>query len=136
MQIPNKTVIAVADGEKLSLFRNNGDERELKLVALDDVDIDAAASGSASVGRSSSANPDGGAAEEAGFAVGIADMLNRRVLNHKVTSLVVIAAPRTLGELRKQYHKNLEAILIGEIPKDLTGHSIHDIEKTLEALEA
>ncbi len=136
MQIPNKTVVAVADGEKLHMFRNNGDERELKLVALDDVDIDAAAAGSASVGRSSPANPDGGAAEEAGFAVGIAEMLNRRVLNGKVTSLVVIAAPRTLGELRKQYHKQLEAVLIGEIPKDLTGHSIQDIEKALHALAA
>lgn len=88
------------------------------------------------MGRSSSANPDGGAQEEAGFAVGIADMLNRRVLNGKVTSLVIIAAPRTLGELRKEYHKTLEAVLIGEIPKDLTGHSIQDIEKALEALEA
>ena len=136
MQIPNQTVIAVADGEKLSMFRNNGDERDVKLVAMDDVDIDAAAAGSASVGRTSSANPDGGAGEEAGFAVGIAEMLNRRVLNGKVKSLVVIAAPRTLGELRKQYHKNLEAVLIGEIPKDLTGHSMQDIEKALAALDA
>ncbi|MDB5628152.1 MAG: required for attachment to host cells family protein [Tardiphaga sp.] len=61
-------------------------------------------------------------------------MLNRRVLNGNVKSLVVIAAPRTLGELRKQYHKNLEAALIGEIPKDLTGHTLQDIEKALVAL--
>ena len=134
MQIPKNTVVAVADGEKLNMFRNNGDERDVKLVALDDVEVDAA--GSASVGRNSSANPDGGQAEEAGFAVGIAEMLNRRVLKGKVTSLVVIAAPRTLGELRKQYHKNLEAVLIGEIPKDLTGHSLKDIEKALAALAA
>jgi protein required for attachment to host cells len=136
MQIPNNTVVAVADGEKLHMFRNSGDERELKLVALDDVAIDAASKGSASAGRNSSANPDGGQAEEAGFAVGIAEMLNRRVLSGKVTSLVVIAAPRTLGELRKHYHKSLEAVLIGEIPKDLTGHSLHDIEKALAALES
>jgi protein required for attachment to host cells len=136
MQIPNNTVVAVADGEKLHMFLNSGDERDLKLVALDDVDIDAASTGSASAGRNSSANPDGGQAEEAGFAVGIAEMLNRRVLSRKVTSLVVIAAPRTLGELRKHYHKSLEAILIGELPKDLTGHSLHDIEKALATLES
>jgi protein required for attachment to host cells len=70
MQIPNQTVVAVADCEKLNVFRNSGDEREIKLVALDDVDIEAAAAGSASVGRTSSANPDGGQSEEAGFAVG------------------------------------------------------------------
>ncbi|MDB5628151.1 MAG: hypothetical protein JWQ51_491 [Tardiphaga sp.] len=69
MLIPNQTVVAVADGEKLNMFRNSGDEREIKLVALDDVDIEAAA-GSASVGRTSSANPDGGQSEEAVLPLG------------------------------------------------------------------
>lgn len=136
MQIANGTVVAVADGEKLSMFRNDGDENKIQLSAMDEVDIDAATTGSANVGRSSSANPDGGQAEEAGFAIGIAEMLNRRVLNGKVKSLVIIAAPRTLGELRKEYHKNLEAVLIGEISKDLTGHPIEDIEKALAGLKA
>ncbi len=63
----------------------------------------------------------------------IADVLNRRVLNGKITGLVVIAAPKALGELRKHYHKELEAILVGEIAKDLTGHSIQDIEKSIAA---
>jgi len=38
-----------------------------------------------------------------------------------------------LGELRKHYHKSLTAALVGEIAKDLTGHSIADIEKTVAA---
>jgi protein required for attachment to host cells len=53
------------------------------------------------------------------------------VLDGKISDLVVIAAPRTLGELRKHYHKTLETKLLGEVPKDLTGHGIEDIEKTL-----
>ena len=40
---------------------------------------------------------------------------------------------RTLGEMRKGYHKQLSAVLIGELDKDLTGHSVQDIEKALEA---
>ena len=50
-----------------------------------------------------------------------------------IEQLVVIAAPRSLGELRKHYHKTLEAKLTGEIAKDLTGHSIADIEKAVHA---
>jgi protein required for attachment to host cells len=45
----------------------------------------------------------------------------------------VIAAPRTLGELRKHYHKTLEAKMVGEISKDLTGHAMADIEKVIAA---
>jgi len=44
---------------------------------------------------------------------------------------VIIAAPRTLGEMRKGYHKSLSDVLIGELDKDLTGHSVQDIEKAL-----
>ena len=60
-------------------------------------------------------------------------MLNKRVLDGKIESLIIVAAPRTLGELRKHYHKELSAILEGEIAKDLTGHSIADVEKTIAA---
>ena len=60
-------------------------------------------------------------------------MLNKRVLDGKIASLIIVAAPRTLGELRKHYHKALSAILVGEVAKDLTGHSIADVEKIIAA---
>jgi protein required for attachment to host cells len=53
------------------------------------------------------------------------------VLDGKVTDLIVIAAPRTLGELRKHYHQKLSATLVGEVAKDLTGHSLQDVEKAI-----
>ena len=83
--------------------------------------------------QSSSANPDDSQVEEDSFAAGIADLLNRRVLDGKIANLIVIAAPRTLGELRKHYHKELSAKLVGEIAKDLTGQSVQDIEKSIAA---
>lgn len=55
------------------------------------------------------------------------------MLAGKIKNLVVIAAPRTLGELRKGYHKTVSDVLIGELAKDLTGHSMQDIEKALAA---
>ena len=51
----------------------------------------------------------------------MADWLNQQVLGHKIDNLVVIAAPRTLGELRRHYHKQLERVLQGELAKDLIG---------------
>jgi protein required for attachment to host cells len=35
--------------------------------------------------------------------------------------------------LRKHYHKALSAVLVGEVAKDLTGHSTADVEKILAA---
>jgi protein required for attachment to host cells len=39
-------------------------------------------------------------------AAGVADFLNKQVLSGKIDDIVIIAAPKTLGELRKHYHKN------------------------------
>ena len=83
--------------------------------------------------QSSAANPDDSQVSEDNFAGGIADILNKRVLDGTITDLVIIAAPRTLGELRKHYRKELSGKLLSEIAKDLTGHSIQDIEKTIAA---
>ena len=130
MILPTDTYVAVADGEKLNLFRNTGTESELKLTAASDQDVETVSGAGSS---SSSANPDDTSAEEAGFATGIVDMLNKRVLANKFSKIVIIASPKTLGEMRKHYHKKLEEALVGEIAKDLTGHSIADIEKSIHA---
>lgn len=133
MQIPQNTVIAVADGEKLSLFQNEGNALNVKLTALPAEEIDASKIASGARHSSSAANPDDSQQEEDGFGSGVTAMLNRHVLEGKITNLVIIAAPRTLGEMRKGYHKQLSAVLIGELDKDLTGHSLQDIEKALQA---
>jgi len=132
MQLPNGATVAVADGEKFNLFRNAGDEAGLKLVALPHDDVDDHKGSSA--GRSgSSANPDGGQDQEDGFSAGVAQLLNKKVLDGRITDLLVIAAPRTLGALRKHYHAKLSQVLVGEIAKDLTGHALHDLETAIAA---
>ncbi|MGK6321493.1 host attachment family protein [Sphingomonas sp. DT-51] len=69
--------------------------------------------------------------EEDRFAAEAADLLKRRALSNDFESLIVVAPPRTLGELRKHYHKEVSQRLTGELSKDLTGHTIPDIEQAL-----
>ena len=71
--------------------------------------------------------------EEDRFAAETAELLKKRAFDHDYDSLIVIAPPRTLGELRKHYHKEVSSRLAGELDKDLTGHTIPDIEKALAA---
>jgi protein required for attachment to host cells len=47
---------------------------------------------------------DGG--EEEGFVSGIVGMLNCQVLSNKFGDIVIIAAPKTRGEMRKHCHKS------------------------------
>lgn len=133
MELPKSTLVVVADGAKLSLFRNGGNEAAPELTALPGISVDDHNMGSGGRHPSSSANPADSQQNEDSFAAGVADYLNKQVLNGKVEHVVVIAAPRTLGELRKHYHTTLSAALVGEIVKDLTGHSTAEIEKALSA---
>ncbi|SEM78546.1 Protein required for attachment to host cells [Sphingomonas gellani] len=133
MKIPRNAVIAVVDGEKLNLFHNTGDEGAPNLSALPDADVSTQNKGSGGRHQSSSANPSDSQQDEDSFAAGVAEVLNARVLSGKIDDLIVIAAPRTLGELRKHYHKTLEGKLVGELSKDLTGHSTDDIAMAIAA---
>lgn len=133
MKIPKGATIAVADGEILNLYRNDGEESAPRLTALQDAAISTENKGSGGRHQSSSANPSDSQQDEDSFAAGTAAMLNKRVLDGKIGALIIVAAPRTLGELRKHYHKALSAVLVGEIAKDLTGHAIADVEKTIAA---
>jgi protein required for attachment to host cells len=127
MLLPKGTIVAVADGEKFSLFSNTGDEAGPTLTAMAEPDIENVNTGSGASNQNESQ------AAEDGFVGGIAGLLNKRVLDGEISDLVIIAAPRTLGELRKSYHKKLSEVLRGEISKDLTGHAVHDIEKAIAA---
>jgi len=132
MMLPKGTTVAVADGEKLNLFSNTGDEAGLKLSPAPHTHVDADAKGSGSR-TNSSGNPDQSQSNEDDFSSGIVEMLNKQVLEGGIQGLVVIAAPRALGEMRKHYHKALTEKLLGEIAKDLTGHPVSDVEAAIHA---
>lgn len=130
MILPTGATVAVVDGEKLALFRNTAHEG----VALTALDVPEVEPGTASRGHhSSQANPDNDTQAEDAFAGGVAALLNKKALEGKFDALLVIAAPKTLGELRKHWHKALQEKLVGEIAKDLAGLPTDQIAKAIEA---
>ena len=133
MLIPHKTLIALVDGAAFELFRNAGNEAEPQLEPLATPRLDEHNKGAGAHHYSSSGNPTGHLLEEDAHAAAVAGWLNGEVLAHRVEGLVVIAAPRTLGELRKHYHKQLEAVLLGEYSKDLIGRKGPEIVEALRA---
>jgi protein required for attachment to host cells len=146
MQVPHNTFVVVADGKKMLFFRNEGDAEFLKLEVqrkeetTDLADRDQKSDGpgrtfdaSGGAGRSAYEEVDFHQLEEDRFAAQTAEMLRMRALKNEFESLIIVAPPRTLGELRKHYHKEVEKRLAGEIAKDLTGHPVSEIEKILLA---
>ena len=45
--------------------------------------------------------------------------------------MLVIADPKTLGEMRRHYHSELEKRLVGEIDKTLSGETTAKIEQVI-----
>ena len=143
MRIPHKGFVVVADGRKMLFFRNEGDALypNLELVRHREQDnppdrdhkSDAAGRASSPQGaaRSGFTEVDFHQLEEDRFASETAELLRKRALNNDFESLIIVAPPRTLGELRKHYHKEVESRLEGEIAKDLTGHPVDEIEKII-----
>lgn len=131
MILANGTLVAVTDGEKLRLFRNKGHEPGIDLVEIPEPGLHLANTGSGGRHRSSTANPDDSRLREDDFAAAVAAYLNREALTEAFEHLVVIADPRTLGELRKHFQAPLRAKLVGELAKDLAKHSAEAIKDTL-----
>ena len=127
MLLPINATVAVADGETLALYRNGGHAGAVSLTALPAPQLEEASAGSGGRHYSSAGNPDDGRQDEDDFAAGAAAWLNRQVLDGKIEALMVIATPKTLGELRKHYHKALQAALVGELAKEMVGRSVEDI---------
>ena len=145
MQVPHNAVVLVADGRKMLFFRNEGDSdypnlkveqaEEQSNPADRDQSSDAAGRASSPQGaaQSSMGETDFHQQEEDRFAAHAADLLKRRALAHEYEALIIVAPPRTLGEMRKHYHKEVSDRLTGELAKDLTGHPVPDIEAALRS---
>ena len=145
MQVPHNSFVVVADGKKMLFFRNEGDAEYLKLEVErkreqvnppnreQKTDEAGRSFDAASAARSAYEETDFHQLEEDRFAHETAELLKKRALRNEFESLIIVAPPRTLGELRKHYHKEVEKRLAGEIAKDLTGHPVREIEKILLA---
>lgn len=127
MLLPHGTVVAVLDGQALELFRNSGNEAEPELVGMSAPKLVEHNKSGGGHHVSSSANHTGHQAETDAHAIAVADWLNKQVAGHAIQHLVVIAPPKTLGEMRRRYSKPLEAALLREVHKEMTKRSGREI---------
>lgn len=131
MIVPNGTIVAVADGHTLLLFKNMAHEPALELAALPALRLPEGHGGSGARHRNSIANPDKARLLEDDFAATACAALNRVAVAGDFSKLLIIADARTLGEMRRHFHRSLRERLLGEIVKDMTGRSKTEIEAAI-----
>lgn len=146
MRVPHGSTIVVSDGRKRLIARNEGtaDAPALKVVGAaeaaaprtHDIATDAAGRSPGGPGGHGgapveSADPHDHAEEQ--FAVETAALLRKGVEDGSFEQLIIVAAPRTLGILRKHYHDAVSERIIGEVGKDFTGQPIDAVGKMLIA---
>jgi protein required for attachment to host cells len=144
LKIPHDAFVLVGDGRKALFLRNEGDEKfpNLKTERLfEDENPPTHEQGSERPGRVSKALDSGQRSavepvdwhhiEEHRFAKKVAAAMEQVVRTRKAPALVVVAPPRTLAELRGAFHRDVQALVIAEVNKDLTKHSVGEIEQHL-----
>jgi len=143
IRIPHDAFVFVGDGRKALFLRNEGDEKFLNLkteqVFKDDnpptreqgTDRPGRTFASADGRHAGMAQTDWHDLEEHRFAHAVAAALEKVVRERGVKALVVAAPPRTLAELRRSFHADVQSLIIAEIDKDLTNQPIDQIEKHL-----
>lgn len=134
MILSHGDVIAVVDGAKFELYRNQGSGTESALAALPTPHLREDDKSAGARHYTSSGNPTGHLLDEDAHAAAVTGWLNHEVLGGRIARLVVIAAPRTLGEMRLHYHKALSSALIGELPLDLAGRGDQAVLRALKGI--
>jgi protein required for attachment to host cells len=141
--VHNGAWVLVGDGRKALFFINKGsrDLLDLRVVetridenpATRDQGTDRPGRAFASVGgaRSAVGDTDWHEVEEERFARAIAERINAGAEANEFSEIVIVAPPRTLGEIRKDLSKKAQGKVAGELGKDLTRHPLADIEKAL-----
>lgn len=143
--LPHNSLVLVVDGRKMLLFRNHGDKSAIDLRTeaheqqedhkdsemKTDLAGQSPAPGNTGLGGGTMGETDYHQQAEDRFAATIAERVNRMALQHGFDHLAVIAAPRTLGELRKHWHKETQSRIILELAKDMTDRPTPDIEAML-----
>jgi protein required for attachment to host cells len=142
--IHNGAWVLVGDGRRALFFKNHGDADLLDLrvveTRIDDnpatreQGTDAPGRAFASAGahaRSAMENVDWHELEEERFARAMAERINAAAESGELKEIVIVAPPRTLGEIRKDLTAKAQGKVIGELDKDLTKHPLHEIEKAL-----
>lgn len=134
MKIPHLAHVALVDGQRFVLMRNVGQIFEPRLEQVAQPELEAS-NFSAGIRNQDSAGQRNGNTDlnELAHAAAAAEWLNGKALAGEVEQLVVVADPKTLGEMRRHYHKELSARIVAELDKALATEPTPQIEKVLAA---
>lgn len=147
LRVANGDWVLIGDGKKALLLHNEGDAELLNLRRLSvrvqenpatseqGTDKPGRAYSSMTPGRSSYQTTDWHDLDETRFAVEIATEINRAAHAHEFKRLIVVAPPKVLGDLRREFSQEAQKKIAAEINKDLTNHAIPEIEKLLPSYE-
>ena len=132
MKLPHKAHVAIVDGKNFTVMRNAGQIFEPKLEDAQKPDL-SASNYSAGVKHQDDIGQERGRTdlEELAHGAAAAEWLNAKAIANEIGELLIIADPKTLGEMRRHYHSELEKRLVGEIDKTMTGEPIDRIEKAI-----
>lgn len=142
-RLDNKVWVLVADGEKALFFENTGNRKSPAFKVVQEIEQDNPATreqGASPPGRMHDPGPNQRSAmeqtdwhrlAEERFARDAADLLYKYAHHNRFKEIVLVAAPRVLGELRKELHPEVAARVIGEVPKTLTNHPVDKIARIL-----
>ena len=149
IKLEKETWVLVADGEKALFLRNDGGAASPRLTVERVEQQDNPRQGEQVSDRPGRRADTGAgqrsAMEEADwhqlakdrFAADLSEILDRMVRRGRIGRLVIVAPPRSLGELREQLDPSVLKIVVAEIPKTLTGHPLPALQKiVVEDLEA
>jgi protein required for attachment to host cells len=143
MSLPHNALVLVADGRKMLLLRNHGDQNQIDLRTEShdfrddrkDREIKTDGPGTQSprvgIGRDTMEETDFHQQEEDRWVKEAAEELKRRALRNDFDALAVIAPPKALGVLRKELHKEVERRIVMTLNKEMTDRPIPDIEELL-----
>jgi protein required for attachment to host cells len=144
MKIEHAAWVLIADSEKFQVFENHGDQEviDLRVRKYDETpNPPTREQGSDRPGRfpsphgqsSAVADTDWHVLQKKTAAKDLADKVNKWSEKGDFKSLVLIADPKTLGVMRSHLNTSVSDKILSEIPKDLTHHTVDDIERLLDA---
>jgi protein required for attachment to host cells len=111
----------------IRLFHNTGVKPGVHLVEITETPPTPTHAGSHAHHHAASTDSDGRRSREEEFAAAIAAFLNKLSLDGTIEHLVIVSDPRTLGVMRKHFHRDLRTKIIGEFGRDFSRRSLQDI---------
>ncbi len=132
MRLPNNAHVAIVDGENFIVMRNSGTPLEPKLASAEKPDL-TVTNFSAGIKHQDPVSQRHGRTDlnELAHGAAAAEWLNAKSISGEITDVLVIADPKTLGEMRRHYHTELQKRLVGEIDKTLSGEPTEKIEEVI-----